>query len=94
MPFTSRYIDRLSLGDVLTLQIPTILPNGATRFIGWTEEVPASESLFEAVPSLEDIRLLLADQPKQFLQGMRSVHIRVHSKFFLFEGLGVNVDGH
>jgi hypothetical protein len=88
MTFTSSFFGQLSLKDALDLQIPNILPSGKVILVGWSLKIPTEFcGLFEAassIPCFEDLQPLLAAQPKQFIIGMRSVHISVDGRCFCY----------
>jgi hypothetical protein len=73
------------------LSIPLISRLGELQVLGWSVEVPISEIVTllhpqNPIPNVEDLRSILSQGIAKFMQGFRSVRVRVHSMFLFFSG--------
>src|SRR5262245_34262427 len=91
-PFSSSHIATLSIRDALNTVILYILPSGSVSVVRWSSEILKTKAdllytLHEndfTIPHVDDLRPLLADQPSQFVNGMRSVEIKAHGMCYIF----------
>lgn len=86
--FSASFIRCLTIEMAISLNIPAILPPGSVRLVEWAPQIPTMSYLelpgpIAAVPHLEDIRPILAEQPSQFVLGMRSAIIEVSGKLLI-----------
>jgi hypothetical protein len=78
--FSSAYLANLTIQQCVdsAAKIPPVLPDDTVRLIGWSRTVPDTNHFLlveDSIPSLNDIRKFLGDQPAQFAQGYRGVVI-------------------
>lgn len=84
--YSASHIASLTVEAAMRLRIPPICHPGELKIMHWSSEEPIGEIVTllhsnNPVPSVEDIRSILADGIIKFGQGFRSVCVRVHSMY-------------
>ena len=89
--YSASHIAFLTVEAAMRLPIPPICHPGELKILGWSQEVPVGEivtllhpSLANPIPSVEDLRPILAEGILRFGEGSRSVRVRVHGMYLVF----------
>jgi hypothetical protein len=83
--FSPQFIERLSIDSAMAIDLPQLCGTGEVKIVGWSPKDPNNDILTlldppSLIPVLSDLLPILGDIPRQYLQGMQSVSIRVRGE--------------